>query len=99
MWLQCLFGGRELAEGRPSGSGERMGLQETPSSWGLELKHSQALCRVTRGPAGGKLCPGLGLSHKPQFLSVVLKESVESADGAVLLHPRTVGLRLLAGRG
>lgn len=62
------------------------------------MKHRQALCRVTRG-RHGEPCPGLSSSHKPQFLSVVLKESVESADWAVLLHPRTVGLRLLAGRG
>lgn len=56
------------------------------------------LCAVTRGLQGGT-APRLSSAHKPHFLSVVLKESVESADWAVLLHPRSVRLRLLAGRG
>lgn len=42
-------------------------MQETPSSRGLELKHSQALCRVTRGRQGGTV-PGLGLVSQASVL-------------------------------
>lgn len=70
-----------------------------PSSWGLEAKHRRALCSH-EGPAGGGGSGGVGgwsggnraqaeFVSQPRFLSVVLKESVESADWAVLLHPRT----------
>ena len=60
----------------------------TPLPQGLEPKHRRALCRVTRGQQGETALAEL--SHKPQFLSVVLKESGESADCAVLLPSRTV---------
>lgn len=56
------------AEWGPCGSGERMGLQETPPfSWGPELKHRQALCRVTRGQQGGTV-PGLELVSQASVL-------------------------------
>lgn len=57
-----------------------------PSSPGLEPQHRRALCSH-EGPARGH-CARAEFVSQPRFLSVVLKESVESADWAVLLHPR-----------
>lgn len=61
-----------------------------PSSRGLEPQHRWALCSH-EGLARGH-CARAEFVSQPRFLSflsVVLKESVESADWAVLLHPRT----------
>lgn len=80
------------------GSGERTGLQETPLLPGAGAEAQTGFVQSHEGLARGN-CARAELSHKPQFLSVVLKESVESADWAVLRHPRTERLRLLAGRG
>lgn len=67
-----------------------------PGGWS---RSTDGLCAESRGAGKGELRPGrTRLTSLSQSLSVVLKESVESADWAVLLHPRTVRLRLLAGR-
>lgn len=55
---------------------------------GAPSPSTDGLCAVTRGLPGGSCARAESVSQ-PRFLSVVLKESVESADWAVLPHPRT----------
>lgn len=107
--LALLFGGRKHgSQARQSGDPVALEREWTcrrpprppytappPGGWSCS---TDRLCAESRGASKGELRP-LELVSQPQFLSVVLKESVESADWAVLLHPRTVGLQLLAGRG
>lgn len=86
----CLFlGGVSWARqsGDPVVAQERgWACRRPPSSLGLEPQHRRALCSH-EGPARGH-CARAEFVSQPRFLSVVLKESVESADWAVLLHPR-----------
>lgn len=88
--LWCLFVARvswARQSGDPVAQERGWVCRRPPSSRGLEPKHRRALCSH-EGPAGGN-CARAEFVSQPRFLSVVLKESVESADWAVLLHPRT----------
>lgn len=87
--LRCLCGGVSSARqsGDPVAQERGWACRRPPSSRGSESKHRWALCSH-EGPAGGS-CAQAESASQPRFLSVVLKESVESADWAVLPHPRT----------